>query len=252
MTMGGMTLFGLAQRAMSSQLVRMNAAASNLANAGSVATNEADAYRPLRPVFQQVAELDAVGKPGQPAFGRYGQGTQDAAAIELVRVAGAGTRPPTQMDRMVAAADAAVLAVIEDNRRKSLTPGRALGARPRTATGVELSPSKRMGTSLSAFDPVGIRPISTGPGYKDRRSEVFPAAGTLRRYEIGNPDPPPLGTLPARGAAVTSSPDGAAALNKSFIFDEQGFDENPWNTPSLNLIGKIGRASCRERVSSPV
>ena len=156
---------------------------------------------------------------------------------ELVRAVGAGTRPPTQMDRMVAAADAAVLAAIEDDRRKSMTPGRALGARPRTATGVELSPSKRMGTSLSAFDPVGIRPISTGPGYKDRRSEVFPAAGTLRRYEIGNPDPPPLGTLPARGAAVTSSPDGAAALNRSFMFDEQGFDENPWNTPSLNLIG---------------
>jgi flagellar basal-body rod protein FlgC len=51
-----MTIFGLAQRAMSAQLVRMNAAASNLANAGSVAGTEDAAYRPLRPVFAE--ELD--------------------------------------------------------------------------------------------------------------------------------------------------------------------------------------------------
>jgi flagellar basal-body rod protein FlgC len=50
------SLFTIVQRGMSAQMVRMNAAASNLANAGSVATNEGDAYRPLRPVFQQ--ELD--------------------------------------------------------------------------------------------------------------------------------------------------------------------------------------------------
>src|SRR3546814_7052740 len=35
-----MTLFGLAQRGMSAQLVRMNAAASNLANAGTVRSEE--------------------------------------------------------------------------------------------------------------------------------------------------------------------------------------------------------------------
>ena len=50
--MGGMTLFGVGQRAMSAQLVRMNAAASNLANAGSVTGTEGEAYRPIRPVFQ--------------------------------------------------------------------------------------------------------------------------------------------------------------------------------------------------------
>ncbi len=50
------TLFGATQRAMSAQLVRMNAAASNLANAGSVTTREEDAYRPLRTVF--ASELD--------------------------------------------------------------------------------------------------------------------------------------------------------------------------------------------------
>lgn len=51
-----MNLFNVAQRAMSAQLVRMNSAASNLANAGSVTGNKDDAYRPMRPVFAQ--ELD--------------------------------------------------------------------------------------------------------------------------------------------------------------------------------------------------
>ncbi|MFM5906152.1 MAG: flagellar basal body rod protein FlgC [Novosphingobium sp.] len=48
---GPMSLFNLAQRGMSAQLVRMNAAASNLANAGSVAGSAEGTYRPLRPVF---------------------------------------------------------------------------------------------------------------------------------------------------------------------------------------------------------
>ncbi len=51
-----LTIFSVTQRAMSAQLVRMNAATSNLANAGSVASSEEDAYRPLRPVFR--TELD--------------------------------------------------------------------------------------------------------------------------------------------------------------------------------------------------
>jgi flagellar basal-body rod protein FlgC len=46
-----LTLFNVAERSMSAQLVRMNAAASNLANAGSVAGSAEGAYRPLRPVF---------------------------------------------------------------------------------------------------------------------------------------------------------------------------------------------------------
>jgi len=54
MTMpGAMNLFDVAQRGMSAQLVRMNSAASNLANAGSVAGSEQDVYRPLRPVFAE-------------------------------------------------------------------------------------------------------------------------------------------------------------------------------------------------------
>ena len=50
------TLFDVAQRGMSAQLVRMNAAASNLANAGSVAASEAEAYRPIRPVFAEMVD----------------------------------------------------------------------------------------------------------------------------------------------------------------------------------------------------
>ncbi|WP_414690951.1 flagellar basal body rod protein FlgC [Novosphingobium sp.] len=50
---GGMNLFDLAQRGMSAQLVRMNAAASNLANAGTVSGSEATAYKPIRAVFAE-------------------------------------------------------------------------------------------------------------------------------------------------------------------------------------------------------
>jgi flagellar basal-body rod protein FlgC len=63
-----MTLFALAARAMSAQLVRMNAATSNLANAGSVSSTEEGAYRPIRAVF--ALELDrASGLAGVRASG---------------------------------------------------------------------------------------------------------------------------------------------------------------------------------------
>jgi flagellar basal-body rod protein FlgC len=52
------SLFSMVQRGMSAQMVRMNAAASNIANSGSVASSEAAAYRPIRAVFQQ--ELDSA------------------------------------------------------------------------------------------------------------------------------------------------------------------------------------------------
>ena len=53
-----LTLFDLAGRGMSAQLVRMNAAASNLANAGTVSGSEAQAYRPIRAVFAE--QFDAA------------------------------------------------------------------------------------------------------------------------------------------------------------------------------------------------
>lgn len=48
MTLG---VFDIAGRAMSAQLVRLNSSASNLANAGAVASSADAAYRPLKPVF---------------------------------------------------------------------------------------------------------------------------------------------------------------------------------------------------------
>ena len=50
------TLFNLAEGAMSAQLVRMNAATSNLANARVSSGTAEDAYRPIRAVFE--TELD--------------------------------------------------------------------------------------------------------------------------------------------------------------------------------------------------
>lgn len=64
--MAGLSIFDISGRAMSAQLVRLNATASNMANAGSVASSAADAYRARRPVFQttfdeaQGATVDAV------------------------------------------------------------------------------------------------------------------------------------------------------------------------------------------------
>ncbi len=58
---GPATIFDIAGRAMSAQMVRMNAAASNLANAGSVAGSADEAYRAIRPVFaQELGRSDAL------------------------------------------------------------------------------------------------------------------------------------------------------------------------------------------------
>ncbi len=50
---GPQSLFDLARGAMSAQLVRMNAAASNLANAGTVSGTADGVYRPIRAVFSE-------------------------------------------------------------------------------------------------------------------------------------------------------------------------------------------------------
>ena len=44
-------IFDVAARGMSAQMVRLNTVASNLANAHSVASSEAEAYRAIKPVF---------------------------------------------------------------------------------------------------------------------------------------------------------------------------------------------------------
>jgi len=45
-------VFDISGRAMAAQLVRLNTIASNLANAGSLAPSEEEAYRSLKPVFE--------------------------------------------------------------------------------------------------------------------------------------------------------------------------------------------------------
>jgi flagellar basal-body rod protein FlgC len=47
-----MSIFQVAGRAMSAQLVRMNTTASNLANAGVVASSSEAAYKTMKPVFR--------------------------------------------------------------------------------------------------------------------------------------------------------------------------------------------------------
>jgi len=55
-----MNIFDIAGRAMSAQLVRLNATASNLANAGSVTGTQGEAYRAIRPVFSTDVERPGV------------------------------------------------------------------------------------------------------------------------------------------------------------------------------------------------
>ena len=47
-----LSVFQVAGRAMSAQLVRMNTTASNLANAGGVASSAETAYKTMKPVFR--------------------------------------------------------------------------------------------------------------------------------------------------------------------------------------------------------
>lgn len=55
-----MSVFDIAGRAMSAQLVRLNTTASNLANAGSVSGSKETAFRAVKPVFQSVTEQPGV------------------------------------------------------------------------------------------------------------------------------------------------------------------------------------------------
>jgi flagellar basal-body rod protein FlgC len=55
-----MSVFDIAGRAMSAQLVRLNTTASNLANAGTVSGSREGAFRALRPVFRTVEDRPGV------------------------------------------------------------------------------------------------------------------------------------------------------------------------------------------------
>ena len=56
-------VFDISGRAMAAQLVRLNTIASNLANAGTLAASEKEAFRALKPVFE-TKYADEVRKKG--------------------------------------------------------------------------------------------------------------------------------------------------------------------------------------------
>jgi flagellar basal-body rod protein FlgC len=55
-----MSVYDIAGRAMSAQLVRLNTTASNLANAGTIASSKGAAFRALKPVFESVSDKPGV------------------------------------------------------------------------------------------------------------------------------------------------------------------------------------------------
>ena len=57
---GNLSVFDIAARAMSAQMVRLNTSASNLANAGSVAGSKAEAFRAIKPIFSSVTDRPGV------------------------------------------------------------------------------------------------------------------------------------------------------------------------------------------------
>ena len=61
-------IIGVAGSALNAQLTRLNATASNLANASTVAGNEADAFRAKRPVFKALFD-EQMQQNGNPYVG---------------------------------------------------------------------------------------------------------------------------------------------------------------------------------------
>ena len=77
---GPLSIFQVSGRAMSAQLVRMNTTASNLANAGAVASSPETAYRTIKPVFRTnfdkasgmaTVDVDSVVNAGDAPTKRY-------------------------------------------------------------------------------------------------------------------------------------------------------------------------------------
>ena len=75
-----LSVFQVAGRAMSAQLIRMNTTASNLANAGGVAGSAEAAYKTMKPVFRTsldkatglaTVDVERVVSAGDPPVKRY-------------------------------------------------------------------------------------------------------------------------------------------------------------------------------------
>ena len=75
-----LSIFDISSRAMSANLVRLNATASNLANAGTVSGSEASAYRSMKPVFRTV------------------MGENGAATVQVDRIATSQNAPVKRHD----------------------------------------------------------------------------------------------------------------------------------------------------------
>ncbi|MBR0553116.1 flagellar basal body rod protein FlgC [Stakelama marina] len=76
-----MSIFDVAGRAMSAQMVRMNTTASNLANVGGVATTPDQAYKTMKPVFR--THYDAAS---------------GMATVDVEKVVSAGEEPTKRYD----------------------------------------------------------------------------------------------------------------------------------------------------------
>jgi flagellar basal-body rod protein FlgC len=76
-----LNIFQVSGRAMSAQLIRMNTTASNLANAGGVATTADAAYRTMKPVFR--TQFDAA---------------TGMSTVNVERVVSAGEEPTKRYD----------------------------------------------------------------------------------------------------------------------------------------------------------
>lgn len=85
---GPMSVFDISGRAMSAQLARLNATASNLANAGAVSGTREGAFRALRPVFRTVEAAPGI------------------ATVSVERVVQAGAEPTLRHDPSHPLADA--------------------------------------------------------------------------------------------------------------------------------------------------
>ncbi|TKD51159.1 flagellar basal body rod protein FlgC [Sphingomonas baiyangensis] len=84
-----LNIFQVSGRAMSAQLVRMNTTASNLANAGAVASSAEAAYRTMKPVFRThfdaasgmaTVDVERVMQAGEAPTKRYDPGNPLADA----------------------------------------------------------------------------------------------------------------------------------------------------------------------------
>ncbi len=81
MTSSPLSIFQVAGRAMSAQLVRMNTTASNLANAGDIASSQETAYKTMKPVFR--TSFDAAS---------------GLATVDVEKVVTAGSDPTKRYD----------------------------------------------------------------------------------------------------------------------------------------------------------